>query len=153
LSRSLLEPFFIILYIFEDPLQMTNRYEEQKNSFRNQYKKLMDDLHEPEWQNFMQGDGSKLEAADPGWGKLKQLPDMKTLLGRLKNSSNKSLEFLYPLYRITSFDTHGRSLGTIFEAVFQKPCNFPVLDVDRAIEIMAGEYLAILNDLQARSLI
>lgn len=153
LSRSLLEPFFIILYIFEDPLHMASRYEEQKNTFKVQYRKLMNDLREPEWHNFMQGDGSKLEAEDPNWNKLQQLPDMKTLLSRLKNSNNKNLEYLYPLYRITSFDTHGRSLGTIFEAVFQKQCNFPVLDIGQAIELIASEYLATLNSLRASNLI
>ncbi|MCK7154681.1 hypothetical protein L8O12_04310 [Enterobacter kobei] len=153
LSRSLLEPFFIILYIFEDPSKMTSRYEEQINSFKNQYKKLMDDLQGPEWQNFMQGDGSTLEAADASWNKLPSLPDMRTLLSRLKNSSNKSLDYLYPLYRITSFDTHGRSLATIFEAAFQKQCNFPVLDVGAAIELIASQYLAILSELRANKLI
>lgn len=153
LSRSLLEPFFIILYIFDDPLQMASRYEQQKNSFKDEYRKLMNDLRAPEWQNFMQGDGSKLEAEDPSWNKLQRLPNIKDLLGALKNSNNKSLDFLYPLYRITSFDTHGKSLGTIFEAVFQKQCNFPVLDVSLAIELIAGEYIVILNDLRARRLI
>lgn len=153
LSRSLLEPFFIILYIFEDPSKMTSRYEEHINSFKNQYKKLMDDLQGPEWQYFMRGDGSTLEAADPNWNKLPSLPDMRTLLSRLKNSSNKSLDYLYPLYRITSFDTHGRSLATIFEAAFQKQCNFPVLDVGAAIELIASQYLAILSELRANKLI
>lgn len=153
LARSLLEPFFIILYIFEDPAQMASRYEEQINTFKDNYRKLMNDLREPEWQQFMQGEGSKLEAEDPNWKNLQKLPNMKDLLGKLTHSNNQSFEFLYPLYRVTSFDTHGQSLGTIFEAVFKKPCNFPVLDVGQAIEQIAYEYIQILNDLNSRKLI
>lgn len=148
LSRSLLEPFFVILYIFDDPSQTVARYEEQKNTFKDQYRKLMNDLNEPEWQTFMQAHGSKLEVADPTWTRTNQLPDVKTMLGRLQNSYNNSLDFLYPLYRITSFDTHGRSLGTIFESVFGKQCNFPVLNIRYAIELMANQYLVVLNDLR-----
>lgn len=150
LSRSLLEPFFIILYIFDDLSQASQidaRYEEQKNTFKDEYRKLMNDLNKPEWQNFMQKNGSKLEIADSQWSKLRKLPDMKTLLRKItRNKAN--LEHLYPLYRITSFDTHGRSLGTIFESVFGKQCNFPVLSIEDAFEFMADEYLVLLNDLK-----
>lgn len=155
LSRSLLEPFFIILYIFDDLSQMSQintRYEEQKNSFKNEYRKLMNDLNQPEWQTFMQNYGVKLEVADPQWSSLSKLPDIKTILKNIKRN-NRSLEYLYPIYRITSFDTHGRSLGTIFESVFGKQCNFPVLSVELAIEYMSDEYLVLLNDLRNNALI
>jgi len=153
LSRSLLEPFFLILYIFDDPSQTVARYDELKNTFKDQYRKLMNDLSTPEWQVFMQSYGGKLEAADPTWKRTNQLPDVKTMLGRLQNNYNNSLDFLYPLYRITSFDTHGRSLGTIFESVFGKKCHFPVLNIRYAIELMANQYLVVLNDLRRRNVI
>ena len=80
LTRSLLEPFFIILYIFDDLTQMAVRYEEQKNTFKEQYLKLMNDLSAPEWSHFMQSHGSQLQSASPTWSKLKKLPDVKSML-------------------------------------------------------------------------
>ena len=148
LTRALLEPFFVILYLFDDPSQTTARHEELTNSFKDQYRKLMNDLHEPEWQVFMQAHGSKLEAVNPTWTRTNQLPNVKDMLRRLQNNYHDTLDFLYPLYRITSFDTHGRSLGTLFESVFGKQCNFPVLKLKFAFEIMANQYLVVLNDLR-----
>jgi len=153
LSRSLLEPFFNILYLFDDPAQTVARYDELKNTFKDQYRKLMNDLSAPEWVTFMQAYGSQLEPANQTWTRTNQLPDVKSMLGRLRNNYNNSLDFLYPLYRITSFDTHGRSLGTIFESVFGKQCNFPVLNIGCAIELMANQYLVVLNDLRNRGAI
>lgn len=148
LSRSLLEPFFVILYIFDDFSLKNERYEEQKETFKDQYRKLMNDLNAPEWQTFMQANARQLEAANPAWTGANKLPDVKTMLGRLQNNYTNSLDFLYPLYRITSFDTHGRSLGTIFESVFGKQCKFPVLNIRCAIELMANEYLTVLSNLR-----
>ncbi|XOQ09888.1 MAG: DUF5677 domain-containing protein [Serratia liquefaciens] len=153
LSRSLLEPFFVILYIFDDLSQMADRYEEQKNTFKEEYRKLMNDFQAPEWSNFMQNYGSQLESANPQWTKLKQLPDVKSMLHKLNTTHNCRLDYLYPLYRITSFDTHGRSLGTIFESVFSKNCNFPVLDISKAIDFMCEGYIFILNTLRSNRLI
>ncbi|PQZ52123.1 hypothetical protein CQ052_03905 [Ochrobactrum sp. MYb15] len=148
LTRSLLEPFFVILYIFDDSSQTNARYEEQKSTFKEQYRKLMNDLNAPEWQRFMQSYSGQLEVADPTWTGTNKLPDVKAMLGKLSTSNNTKLDFLYPLYRITSFDTHGRSLATIFEAVFGKQCSFPVLIIKDAIELMANQYLAVLSDLR-----
>ncbi|MEI9556656.1 hypothetical protein V5069_08260 [Citrobacter freundii] len=153
LTRSLLEPFFIILYIFDDLTHMPVRYEEQKNTFKEQYLKLMNDLNAPEWSHFMQNHGSQLQSPNPSWSKLNKLPDVKSMLHGLKNAHNNRLDYLYPLYRITSFDTHGRSLGTIFESVFGKVCNFPVLDIEKAIEYIADGYIFILNDLRQNKVI
>lgn len=153
LSRALLEPYFTILYIFDDFSLMSARYEEQKNTFKDNYRKLMNDLNKPEWSNFMTQHGNKLEPADPTWKDLKKLPDVNTMLGYVKNHNGGTLQYLYPLYRITSFDTHGRSLGTIFESVFGKQCNFPILDIEYAIELMANEYLSLYNNLRTNKLI
>lgn len=153
LSRSLLEPFFINLYIFDDLSQMAIRYQEQKNTFSEQYRKLINDLQDPAWSNFMQKYGNQLQTVNPQSSKPSTLPDVKSLLGKLKNTQNNSLDYLYPLYRITSFDTHGRSLGTIFESVFGKQCNFPVLDIEVAIDFMCDGYLSILNELRNNKMI
>lgn len=152
LSRSLLEPFFVILYLFDDASQTVSRYEELKDTFKDQYRKLMNDLSGPNWQPFMAAYGSKLEPADSSWNLTKQLPDVKSMLGKL-TASYGGVGSLYPIYRIASFDTHGRSLENIFEAVFLKPCNFPVLKINTALELMAKDYLGVLNTLRNRSAI
>lgn len=135
LSRSLLENYFTILYLFDDPAQTTTRYEKLKDGFMESYRKLMTDLSAPSWQKFMQAHQGQLEPADPAWTKP-GLPDINTMLAALRNDYGDRLNYLYPIYRITSFDTHGRSLGTIFEAVFGKTCNFPVLNLKYAFELI-----------------
>ena len=45
LSRSLLENYFTVIYLFDDFSKTASRYEELKNSFREDYRKL---LNEPE---------------------------------------------------------------------------------------------------------
>lgn len=153
LSRSLLENYFTIIYLFDDPSQTSTRYEELKNSFKKDYQKLMNNLNEPSWQDFMQAHQSKLEPANPAWPQASGLPDVNTMLRGLRNDYGDRLNYLYPIYRISSFDTHGRSLGTIFKAVFGKTCNFPVLNIRKAIELMANQYRVILNDLRKSGVI
>jgi len=148
LTRSLLENYFTVLYLFDDPAQTSARYEELKSSFKDSYRKLMTDLSAPTWQKFMQAHQGQLEPADPTWTKAKGLPDVNTMLTALRNNYGDRLSYLYPIYRITSFDTHGRSLGTIFDAVFGKTCNFPVLNLKQAFELVANQYLVVLNDLR-----
>jgi len=50
---------------------------------------------------------------------------------------------LYFLYRITSFDTHAKTMESIFSAAFAKKCNFPYVKIDNAIDLMADEYLSV----------
>jgi hypothetical protein len=97
----------------------------------------------------MQTNRAKLEPADPAWTRQAQgLPNVSTMLTGLRNNYGDRLNYLYPIYRISSFDTHGRSLGTIFEAVFGKKCEFPILKIKYAFELMANQYLVVLNDLR-----
>ncbi len=153
LSRSLLENYFTIIYLFDDCSKTSERYEELKNSFKKDYRKLMDDLNAPSWQAFMQAHQSKLEPANPTWTNLTKIPNVNTMLTGLRNDYGDRLNYLYLIYRISSFDTHGRSLGTIFEAVFGKTCNFPVLNIKFALELMANQYLVVLNDLRNKGVI
>jgi hypothetical protein len=148
LSRSLLENYFAILYLFDDPAKMANRFEELKNSFKEDYRKLIDELKEPLLLPFFQKYQNQLEAADPTWRKLLGLPDVRTMLGQVTNDYGDRLSYLYFIYRITSFDTHGRSLSAIFDAVFSKKSNFPVLKIKHAFELIANEYLIVLNNLR-----
>lgn len=153
LVRSLLENYFTIVYMFDDPLKTSARYGELQNTFKNEYRKLMDDLNKPNWQTFMQAYQAKLEPADPTWNKPPGLPDVNTMLAGLRNNYGDRLNYLYPLYRITSFDTHGRSLGAIFEAVFGKTCNFPVLKLKYAFELIANQYLVVLTIFRGQGVI
>lgn len=145
LSRSLLENYFTIIYLFDDLAETANRYEELKNSFKEDYRKLLNEPLLPR--------KNELEPADPTWKNLPGLPNVNSMLAQVKNIHGDRLNYLYFVYRITSFDTHGRSLGTIFEAVFGKICNFPVLKIKYAFELIANQYLVILNDLRSNNAI
>lgn len=153
LLRSLLENYFTIVYLFDDPSQTVARYEELKNSFKEDYRKLMNDLNSASWQSFMQAHQAQLEPADAAWVQARGLPNVNTMLTGVRNAYGDRLNYLYPLYRILSFDTHGRSLGTIFEAVFGKSCNFPVLKIRYAFELMANQYLVVLSELRKTGVI
>lgn len=142
LSRSLLENYFTIIYLFDDPAETSKRYEELKNSFKEDYRKLLNEPLLPR--------KNELEQADPTWRNLAGLPNVNDLLTQVRNVHGDRLNYLYFVYRIASFDTHGRSLGTIFEAVFGKKCNFPVLKIKFAFELMANQYRVVLNDLRSR---
>jgi hypothetical protein len=150
LSRSLLENYFTIIYLFDDPAQTATRYEALKNSFKDDYRKLMNDLGGPSWQTFMQSYQAQLEPADPTWPRGNGLPNVNDMLTAVRNDYGDRINYLYPIYRITSFDTHGKSLGTIFEAVFDKTCNFPVLKLKYAFKLIANQYLVVLNDLRCQ---
>jgi len=153
LTRSLLENYFTIIYIFDDLSQTAARYEKLKNSFKDEYRKLMNDLNSPSWQSFMQTHQGRLEPASLAWIRDQGLPDVNTMLTGLLNDYGDRLNYLYPIYRISSFDTHGRSMGAIFEAVFGKKCNFPVLQIEYVFELMANQYLVMLNNLRASGVV
>lgn len=143
LVRSLLENYFWTIYLFDDPAQSNNRYEELKNSFRRDYVKLLNENHLPH--------KDKLEPADNSWSTLPRALDVNSMMAQSTNDYGDRLNYLYFVYRITSFDTHGKSLGAIFQDVFGKACNFPVLKIGYAIELIANQYLVILEELRTRN--
>ena len=145
LSRSLLENYFWVIYLFDDPAETSNRYEELKNSFKRDYAKL---LNEPQLPR-----KNELEPANAAWANLPRALDVNSMLAQVKNDYGDRLSYLYFVYRIASFDTHGKSLETIFEAVFGKTCNFPVLKIRYAFELIANQYRVVLNDLRASGVI
>lgn len=145
LSRSLLENYFWIIYLFDDPMETSSRYEELKNSFKRDYAKLLNESHLPR-----RGD---LEPANPSWAGLPRSLDVNSMLAQVRNDYGDRLSYLYFVYRVTSFDTHGKNLGTILESVFGKKVNFPVLKIRYAFELVANQYLVVLNDLRRISAI
>ena len=140
LARSLLENYFTIIYLFDNPAETSSRYEALKNSFKEDYRKLLNEPRLPR--------KNELEPADSTWRNLAGLPNVNDMLTQVQNVHGDRLNYLYFVYRIGSFDTHGRSLETIFEAVFGKTCNFPVLKIKYTFELMANQYLVVLNDLR-----
>lgn len=153
LFRSLLENYFKIMYLFDNPSETSTRYGLLQNRFKNDYLKLMNDLSTPQWQTFMQTHQAHLQSAQPTWKKLPELPDMNAMLTGLSNDYGDRLNYLYPIYRITSFDTHGQSLEAIFKSVFGIQCNFPVLQLKYAIELMANQYLFNLNEMRNKGVV
>lgn len=142
LLRSLLENYFWILYIFYDGSQSdwTTRFTPYLERFQNDYWKLYGEPNLP--------NKHTMEAPDPSWATRKPLLDINSVLAQLRNDHGNRLDYLYFLYRITSFDTHGRSLQSLFESSFGKTCNFPYLKIENAIDLIANEYLIIWNKIK-----
>lgn len=145
LSRSLLENYFWVIYLFDDAAKTATRYEELKNSFKKDYSKL---LNEPQLPR-----KTELEPADPSWASLPRGLDVNSMLAQVRNVHGDRLSYLYFVYRIASFDTHGKSLAMMFESVFGKTGNFPVLKIEYALELIANQYLVVLNELRSQGAI
>ena len=141
LTRSLLENYFWLLYIFDDDTQKQKRYDELLNSFKLEYSKL---LKEPELPH-----KDQLEPEDQSWAMVPRGLDVKSMLAQIKNDHGQRLDYLYFVYRISSFDTHGKNLGTIGRSCFRKVVNFPVLQLNEVFDLIANHYLVILAKLEA----
>lgn len=141
ISRSLLENYFWTLYIFDDNNEKNNRYEELIDSFKREYIKLINDPMLPL--------RNQLEAADPSWQAIPRGLNVSSMLAQVKNDHGDRLDYLYFIYRISSFDTHGKNLGTIGRSTFGKTVNFPVLEINVVFELIANQYLVILQKLRA----
>ncbi|WP_018402892.1 hypothetical protein [Marinobacter gelidimuriae] len=140
LSRSLLENYFWLLYIFDDDNKKGDRYGELINSFKKDYLKL---TNEP-----MLPHKDKLETADASWATLPNALNVNSMLAQVKNDRGERLDYLYFIYRITSFDTHGKNLATIGQSTFGKIANFPILDLKAVFDLIANHYLVIFEKLR-----
>ena len=117
LVRSLLENYFWIIYLFDKPAQASNRYDELKNSFKRDYVKLLNENHLP--------NKDKLEPADPSWSTLPRELDVNSMMAQSTNDYDDRLNYLYFVYRITSFDTHGKKPGRNISRCVRKNLQFP----------------------------
>ncbi|MGI0025928.1 MAG: hypothetical protein ACREA4_12410 [Nitrososphaera sp.] len=139
LVRSLIENFFRILYIFDDSTLSKARFDECVNGFKIQYAKLYNDQALP--------NKNQIEPADTSWPSLKAPMDLNSMLAALMNAHGNRISYIYFVYRISSFDTHGNSLEALFNASFnKKPCNFPVLKIEQVTELIANQYLVTWNN-------
>ncbi|HGN0092961.1 TPA: DUF5677 domain-containing protein [Morganella morganii] len=152
LTRSLLENFIAIIYIFDNQTDVQNRYNMLLNSFKEDYRKLMNSLQSAPWSNVITSNNLVLQPCNTNWSTTPKLLNVESMLSNVKNDYGDRLNYLYVVYRISSFDTHGRSLEAIFNAVFGQKCNFPILDIDYTFELIASEYLALLKRLRLQSL-
>ena len=143
LIRSVIENFFKIVYIFEDSedsedcAQSAVRFDALLNGFKKDYTKL---LNEPDLPM-----KDKLEPADSAWANLPSPMDLRSMMTQIRNEQGTKLDYIYFIYRISSFDTHGNSLKSLFDASFNKQCNFPFLKIDPVLKLIADQYLVIFN--------
>jgi hypothetical protein len=136
--RSLIENYFKLLYIYQDPAKAQARFDECVRGFQLEYSKLYNDPWLPH--------KNQLEPADPSWKGLKKPMDLNSMITAAMTAQGQRLSYLYFVYRISSFDTHGNSLEALFSASFNKTsCNFPVLKLEPVTELIANEYLVIWN--------
>lgn len=142
LARSLIENYFWLIYIFDDSTQKNKRYQEVVKSFKRDYHKLMNEQLLPHKE--------QLEPTDSTWSKLPKAMDINSMMAQIKNDYGDRLNYLYFIYRISSFDTHGKNLENIMQETFGKAVNFPILDLSYAFDLMANQYLVILHELREK---
>jgi spore cortex formation protein SpoVR/YcgB (stage V sporulation) len=143
LTRSLIEGFFLILYVFEDSDQSVSRFEEIVSGFKCGYTKMRNEIS-ISLQN-------SLTAPDPSWSITAKKLDLKSKLAQHSNLHGSKYDFLYFIYRISSFDTHGISLPSIVESAFGQPVNFPVLKPLEIFDLVADYYYCLLSPLVTTS--
>lgn len=144
LARSLIENYVWLIYIFDDPKQKNDRYQNMVNSFKRDYQKL---LNEPLLPNKEQ-----LEPAASTWSSLPKAMDINSMMAQITNDYGDRLNYLYFIYRITSFDTHGKNLENIVHETFGKTTvHFPILNLEYAFNLMANQYLVTLQQLRDAS--
>lgn len=142
LLRTLLENYFTIIWIYDDPSAITARYDMVIGKFAADYTKMWNEFttHAP-FGPFLAGPGSTLHPATSLKVAIGTCPDVRAMLNACTRSTGTRLTDLYALYRITSFDVHGKSLATIIEKAFSSsPVNFPILDVGTALDQIATDY-------------
>lgn len=147
--RVLLENYFLCLWLFDDLGQSSSRYDKVLGKFADDYRKLWNEITaDPAFTGFMAGAGSVLPDAASLRLAQGSLPDVRSMLSTVKGLNGTRSTDLYVLYRITSFDVHGRSLASMIETAFsQTGLHFPILDVSTAIDQMSVDYETILDDL------
>ena len=141
LTRSILENYFWLLYIFDEPSMITFKYGELVDDFKIQYLKLYNEVGLPH--------KSAIENPDSAWAGLKKAKDLKSMLDSLRNDYGDRLGFLYFVYRIASFDTHGKSMKPLFDESFGKNCHFPYLELDKVFDYVANAYCVIWQSLNS----
>jgi hypothetical protein len=72
------------------------------------------------------------------------------MIDQVRNDQGQKLDPLYSIYRILSFDTHGKSLNNIITSALGGAIpNFPALDLESVFDLIANQYLCTLGELTA----
>jgi hypothetical protein len=139
LARSLIESFFWLVYIFDDIALRQSRYDELITSFKRDYGRLY---------NENLAINSSLAPPNQNWTRLQGGLNVNSMITRVRNNHGQRLAPLYSIYRIASFDTHGKSLNNIMVSALGGTIpNFPVLDLENCFDLIANQYLCTLRDL------
>jgi hypothetical protein len=141
LARSLIESFFWIVYIFDNTALRDSRYRELIISFKREYLKFYRENLPI---------NSSLVTPDPSWGQLQGGINVRSMIDQVRNDQGQKLDPLYSIYRILSFDTHGKSLNNIITSALGGAIpNFPALDLESVFDLIANQYLCTLGELTA----
>ena len=140
--RSVIENYFWLLYFYDNVSDREIKFDAYLNGFKKEYAKLYNEL--------LPAQKTTVETPDQSWSQLTNPMDLRSVLAQLKNNNNDRLEYIYFIYRISSFDTHGKSLKSLFDASFNKECNFPYLKLDPVLELIADQYLFIWNEIKPK---
>ena len=136
LLRTLLEGWIWVSYIFgeDDEDTKINRFNELLNGFKLDYSRLIDDRflpHKDQLPSIPNGEN---------WQNSRRPKSTKDLLVAIKNEYGHRLDYLYILYRVTSFDIHAKASEALFNEAFGGPCSFARIKPDKIINLMAGGY-------------
>lgn len=145
LARSILENYFWLLYIFEgtDEVIWNSRYQEYLNGFKIEYEKFYNDQ-----KTKILPERNMLEPAGSNWSQLTKPKNVSDILTSLTNDHGDRLDYLYFMYRLSSFDTHGKSIPAVFESAFNKTVNFSFLKMNELFGLLANQYLIIIDKLR-----
>ena len=145
LLRTVLEGWIWVSYIFWENDESTRkvRFNEFLNGFKIEYRKLIEDKHLPRKDELLpipEGEN---------WKDLDRPMNAKDLLVSMKNDHGDRLDYLYFVYRVTSFDIHAKTSNALFSKAFGKPSPFTYIKPDKIINLLANHYLEILDQLNS----
>lgn len=140
LARSLLENFFTLIYLFDKNDKREERFNEILNGFKQDYIKLYNEAELPYKENL---------TSPQQWNELQKGKDIKSMLDAVRNENGERLGYLYFVFRITSFDVHGKNLPVFLDQSFTSSKNFPVLYLDKVFNLIVSEYLEIWQKLES----
>ncbi len=141
LARSVIENFFWMVYIFDNSASRQSRYDNLVTSFKREYGRFYD---EKLYVN------SHLAEPGEGWSQLQSGLDLRSMIAQVRDDHGNRHDQLYAIYRIASFDTHGKSLNNVIESALgvSSPI-FPTIDINRGFDLIANHYLYTLSVLEA----
>lgn len=143
--RRLLEKYFNILYIFDEPTKISDRYKSYLKSIEIQYNKMLNDLIKNGYPT--NGLPNEMHKYD---GEIDFPRNLTSMLTTMKNDNTKpngknyKLDFLYPCYRILSFYAHGNMNNVILNELSSSN-DFSIIKIPEIINLIANHYNIIIG--------